>query len=244
MTNEQKLFIEKVGNAARIYYPEYKILPSLVIAQAIKESGWGKSSLSDKYFNFFGLKWVSGCGCDYVELKTKEYINGKYIVVNAKFRRYYSFNEGIEGYYKFLSGYKRYKNLIGVTDPYTVCKLIQQDGYATSPTYATSLYNDYILRYDLTKYDEPDVVYIRGNVYTTNTDLYIRNAPDGDHKFISELTTDGKMHSKEEPITGYAILKAGTRVTCLDVVNTGTCLWVEIPSGYICGKNSKKTYVT
>ena len=42
MTNEQKLFIEKVGNAARIYYPEYKILPSLVIAQAIKESGWNK----------------------------------------------------------------------------------------------------------------------------------------------------------------------------------------------------------
>lgn len=152
MNKEQKDFIEKVANAC-IKYKSYGILPSMTIAQAIKESGWGKSSLGAKYFNFFGMKWTKTCGCDYVELKTKEWDGSKYVEVKAKFRKYNSFEEGIEGYYKFITGYKRYSNLIGEKDSKTACIKIQQDGWATSPTYGTSLYNDYVIPYGLEKYD-------------------------------------------------------------------------------------------
>ena len=68
----QDNFIKTIGNAAVANYPKYKILPSLTIAQAILESGWGKSRLSTECHNYFGMKWRAGCGCDYKEYPTKE----------------------------------------------------------------------------------------------------------------------------------------------------------------------------
>ena len=46
MTNKE--FIETIGRAAVAEYERFKILPSLTIAQAILESNWGKSLLSQK----------------------------------------------------------------------------------------------------------------------------------------------------------------------------------------------------
>lgn len=152
MTAKQELFIKNIAEACN-KYREYGILPSLTIAQAIKESNWGESSLGAKYFNFFGMKWNKSCGCEYVELKTKEWNGKEYVSVIAKFRKYNSFEEGIKGYYDFLKSYKRYANLIGVTDSKTACELIAKDGWATSPTYGSSLYKDYVVTYNLTKYD-------------------------------------------------------------------------------------------
>ena len=43
MTNEQKSFIERVGKLAAADMQESGVLASLTIAQAILESGWGKS---------------------------------------------------------------------------------------------------------------------------------------------------------------------------------------------------------
>lgn len=159
---DKEYFIEKIANASMDLYNKYGILPSLSIAQACKESRFGTCSLSP-YFNFFGMKWTKTCGCDYVEFKTKEQNkDGTYRTIVAKFRKYDSFEEGIEGYYKFITGYKRYSNLIGETDSYTACKKIQADGWATSLTYAESLYNDYVVPYGLEKYDK-----IVLGIYTT-----------------------------------------------------------------------------
>lgn len=151
-----ELFIEQIANSCIKYYDKYKILPSLTIAQAIKESNWNRSLLSSKYFNFFGMKWNKSCGTEFVELNTKEWDskNNCYITVKAPFRKYNSYDEGIEGYYKFISGYKRYSNLIGELDSYTACINIQKDGWATAPTYGESLYKDYVIKYNLMKYDD------------------------------------------------------------------------------------------
>ena len=54
MTNKE--FIETIGRAAVAEYERFKILPSLTIAQAILESNWGKSLLSQRAFNYFGMK--------------------------------------------------------------------------------------------------------------------------------------------------------------------------------------------
>lgn len=147
-------FIEAIGNAARSYYDKYQILPSLTIAQAICESNWGKSSLSAKYFNFFGMKWNSKCGCEYVTLPTKEWTGSEYITINAKFRKYPDFSSGIKGYYDFLQ-MKRYQNLRGVKDAEEACKLIAADGWASGPKYAITLMN-YIRNNDLTKWDSKE----------------------------------------------------------------------------------------
>ncbi len=247
MTNEQLKFINDIGTAARIYYDKYKILPSLVVAMAIKESGWGNSQLASKHHNYFGMKWTTKCGTQYVEYNTKEYDKtaGKYITVKAKFRSFSTVEEGIKGFYDFISGYKRYANLIGETDPVKACQKIQADGWATAPTYAVSLYNDYIVKYNLTRFDGSGevAVFIKGVVYTTDSDLYIRKTPMGVKKKMYEITVNAKINSFSDR-QGNAILRKGTRVTCLDVAYDGKSIWLLIPSGYICAVSSSgKRYV-
>ncbi len=149
----QDNFIKTIGNAAVANYPKYRILPSLTIAQAILESGWGKSRLSTECFNYFGMKWRAGCGCDYKEYPTKEQRpDGSYYTIMAKFRKYRDPADGIKGYYDFLSGYKRYHNLIGVTDAGRACDLIRQDGWATSLKYSENL-KKLIMKHQLQIYD-------------------------------------------------------------------------------------------
>jgi len=56
MTGEQKEFIEKVGAMAADNMAKSGILASLTIAQAILESGWGKSGLTVNANALFGIK--------------------------------------------------------------------------------------------------------------------------------------------------------------------------------------------
>ena len=122
------------------------IVPSLTIAQAILESAWGKSGLSRDCFNYFGMKWKKNCGCDYKEYYTKEQnADGSYVTITAKFRKYKNVEDGIKGYYIFLSGYKRYANLKGVTDATLACELIRKDGYRGIHGRTLSVYEPHFL---------------------------------------------------------------------------------------------------
>lgn len=56
MTQEQKKFIERVGALAAADMQKSGVLASLTIAQAILESGWGKSGLTVKGNALFGIK--------------------------------------------------------------------------------------------------------------------------------------------------------------------------------------------
>ncbi len=146
-------FIKKLGNAAVKHYKTYKILPSLTIAQAILESGWGKSDLAKKCHNYFGMKWVEGCGCGYKAYKTLEQkSDGTYYTITAKFRKYSTLSKGIKGYYEFLQ-YPRYAKLKGVTDYRRACALIKECGWATSLSYTQTLIT-LIEQYGLTAYDK------------------------------------------------------------------------------------------
>ena len=128
---DQQAFIENVGNAAKRHYSIYRILPSMTTAQAILESNWGRSTLASKYYNFFGMKAGSKYTGEKVNLPTKEEVNGELVSVDAYFRVYHSFDEGIEGYYQFITGYPWYSNLIGETDYKAACRKIREDGWAT-----------------------------------------------------------------------------------------------------------------
>ncbi len=151
MTNKE--FIETIGRAAVAEYERFKILPSLTIAQAILESNWGKSMLSQKAFNFFGMKAGTGWKGATYNSKTQEQTKaGQAFIVNAVFRAYPNVQAGIRGYYVFLQ-YPRYANLKGVTDYKEACRLIKADGWATDVSYTDKLVS-LIEKYGLTKYDE------------------------------------------------------------------------------------------
>lgn len=81
-----------------------------------------------------------------------------------------------------------------------------------------------------------------GKVYTTQVNLNVRDnaGTSSRQKNRSELTADGKKHALN---TGVAVLKSGTRVTCLEVKNIGSDIWMRIPSGWIAGYYQGKEYI-
>ena len=131
-------FIETVGQYCRKYAPKYGIkCYSAVIAQAILESGWGKSKLSAKYHNYFGLKCGSKWKGKAVSMRTGEEYDGRRVTISAYFRAYPNMEQGIKGYFDFINT-ARYSNLKGVTSPKTYLSRIKADGYATSSNYVSS----------------------------------------------------------------------------------------------------------
>lgn len=85
------------------------------------------------------------------------------------------------------------------------------------------------------------VSYKKGTVYTLQANMFVRVTAGGEKKRLSELTKDGKSHSYDDG-TGHAIMKKGTRVTCLGVQTKGNQIWLQIPSGWVCAKQGDKVY--
>lgn len=113
------------------------ILASLTAAQAIFESGWGRSELAKKANNLFGMKG-NYKGESYTVV-TGEYVGGAYQTVPAAFRKYPSWEVSIYDHSEKFLTMQRYANLRGCTDYKLACKRVQEDGYATAPEYADKL---------------------------------------------------------------------------------------------------------
>lgn len=116
-----------------------KILASLTAAQAFIESNKGNSGLTQKANNLFGIKGTYNGQA--VQMYTTEYYNGVKQRVLANFRAYPSWQESVDDHSSLFNRLARYKNLRGETDYVKACNNVQADGYATSPTYATTLLN-------------------------------------------------------------------------------------------------------
>lgn len=149
---EVKEFIDKIAEKTIASCKDVNLLPSPSIAQAIIESAHGTSQLAVEANALFGIKADSRWSGKTYQKSTKEFQNGQYVDVVAKFRMYDTWEESIEDHAQFLIKNKRYSNLVGVTDYKEYCKLIKEDGYATSPTYIQTLI-DCIEKYNLTQYD-------------------------------------------------------------------------------------------
>ena len=125
---------------------------STVIAQAIIESNSGKSILGYKYHNYFGMKCGSRWKGKSVNLKTKEeYTVGTLTTIKDNFRVYDSIEEGVKGYYDFIST-KRYANLKESKTYIDYAEKLKADGYATSSKYVNTLCTT-VDTHNLTKYD-------------------------------------------------------------------------------------------
>ena len=222
---------------------------STVIAQAIIESRYGQSTLASRYHNYFGLKcgtaWVLS-GKPSIVLKTKEeYKPGTLTTIKDAFRVYLDIESGVAGYYDFIST-KRYQNLKTAVTYQQYAEMLKADGYATSSTYVNTLCNT-VKQYGLTAFDVglnfPSAQWQIGQTYTTQQDLNVREDPNGSKLRYEDLTENAKEHAFIGT-SGEGILKRGTKVTIKDIQTVGSCVWLQIPSGWICGKNSKYTYVS
>ena len=146
-------FVNSIIQGAIDSYNKYGVLPSITLAQAILESGWGGSSLSEKYNNLFGIKAGSNWDGKTVNLPTGEQkSNGERYTVNADFRVYDSVEDSIEDHAKLLADNDRYKYVIASKDYKEGCKAMGESGYATSLAYAENL-QKVIEQYGLDQWD-------------------------------------------------------------------------------------------
>lgn len=138
MTNSE--FIEQIATYVKKYAYVYGIeVHSPIIAQAILESGWGRSILAIRYHNYFGLKCGGSWNGKSINMATKEeYEVGTLTVIRDNFRAYDSMEDGVKGYFDFINT-RRYVNLKGVKDPEEYVRLIKSDGYATSSKYVDNI---------------------------------------------------------------------------------------------------------
>jgi flagellum-specific peptidoglycan hydrolase FlgJ len=149
-------FIKSLVPHAQRIQEKYKILASLIIAQACLESNFGRSGLAQKGKNLFGIK--GSYNGQSVTMRTHEYQRGKKIWIDASFRKYPSWYESLEDLAKlYINGVSwdrnKYKPIIGETNYVMACKKVQESGYCTDPNYASKLIQ-IIEKYDLTKYDK------------------------------------------------------------------------------------------
>jgi flagellum-specific peptidoglycan hydrolase FlgJ len=134
----KKEFIERISKVAIENYSEYNILPSLAVAQAALESGWGKKHIQN---NIYGIKADKSWTGKVATRKTREWNGKKYIIKNDKFRAYDSLKESVLDYLKLLGKSKRYERVRRAKDYKEACRLVYESGYATDPKYSEKLIN-------------------------------------------------------------------------------------------------------
>lgn len=186
MNNEA--FIQKVAEKVRKYAPLYGIcVHSPIIAQAIIESGWGKSGLASKYHNYFGLKCGSSWKGKSVNMTTKEeYKVGTMTNIRDNFRVFDDFDDGIRGYFEFINT-SRYKNLKGVKSPEEYVRRLKADGYATSSKYVDNVMrvirDNKLTRFDVNGDDDMKKEELTGKVLSGKEiiDILARRVIDGDY---------------------------------------------------------------
>ena len=149
-------FIQNLVPSSQKAYQLYQVLPSISLAQAILESDWGESGLSQNYYNLYGVK--AGAAEPSVQLETSEYIDGKWITIMAPFRVYNSWAESVEAHAKLLTygvdwNPKLYQPVLKAKNYKEAAHALQKAGYATDPTYAQKIIH-VIETYHLAQYDQ------------------------------------------------------------------------------------------
>jgi hypothetical protein len=142
-------FLSKIVHTAQAIGRQFKIPPSVVIAQAALETGWGQAVKGNAYF---GIKQGSSSGAS-IAFTTREVIEGKAVATVERFRAYRNFAEAAQAYGQFLQETPRYQEAFQHTsNPAKFAEALQQAGYATDPQYAEKV-KQIIQRYQLTAYD-------------------------------------------------------------------------------------------
>lgn len=143
-TKNLEEFVDTYGQGAFDVGKKYGIPYEAILAQGILESGYGKSSLAYKYFNFFGIKAGGSWTGETVSLGTsEEYTPGTTTHITAAFRVYPSIEAGWEGYALFITNNghpKRYKEALKYPGDYVKYIIeIKKAGYATSSDYVQNV---------------------------------------------------------------------------------------------------------
>ena len=166
-------FIELIGNAAGKVCADYNLPASVCIAQAALESGWGKYCIGN--YNYFGRKYngwgdyvvkpayilfpqvaskYNGWG-DYVVKPAREYINGEWTTIYAKFQSYDSLEDAVYDWCVLMAEEPAYRSALQVWhNTWEIGEFVRALApvYATDPDYASKVLST-INANDLMRFD-------------------------------------------------------------------------------------------
>ena len=151
-------FLDYIGNSARKLASNNDLYASVMIAQAMIESGWGTSGLaSAPNYNLFGIK--GEYDGQSVNMGTQEDDGtGNLYSISSNFRKYPSYKESLEDYVSLLRGGTTGNSQLYAgawksnTTSYKDATKFLTGRYATDTTYADKL-NSLIEKYNLTQFD-------------------------------------------------------------------------------------------
>ena len=149
-------FVATAGYFAQQIRASYPVPASVIVAQAILESGWGRSGLSRDGNNLFGMKCFGSpgqiaVGCQ--RARTSECGGTSCYATSDSFRVYDSVWASFTDHATLLTTARRYQSALGyVRDPEAFARALQRAGYATDPRYAEKLI-DVMRSNDLYRFD-------------------------------------------------------------------------------------------
>src|SRR5688572_23894136 len=125
-------YIDNYSRLAQEQMFEYNIPASVILAQAVLESGSGTSDLALRSNNHFGIKCHTWEGDTVLKDDDTD---------QECFRRYPSIEDSYTDHSLFLKSRQRYSKLfnLSISDYTSWCYGLKNAGYATSPTYAEEL---------------------------------------------------------------------------------------------------------
>lgn len=152
-TEEQvKSFINKLGKLAvaeanrRIAAGQKFVWPSVCIAQAAHETGWGTSSLMTKANAYFGIKAGGSWTGKVFTAGTWEVAEGEAYNTTANFRAYDNVADSVADYYDLILNNSRYSRALSsypddTKSAYDTLYEIWAGGYATDEEYVPNVYS-------------------------------------------------------------------------------------------------------
>ncbi|WP_432560241.1 glucosaminidase domain-containing protein [Granulicoccus sp. GXG6511] len=138
---EADQFLATIAPFAKEGRERFGVPASVAMAQAVQETGWGRSAPGN---NYFGVKCHNQSPgpvpFECQDLETGEWENGRRVQITDRFRSYASMRDSVLDYGNFLVSNSRYRPAFTVNgDPAAFARALQRAGYATDPAYADSL---------------------------------------------------------------------------------------------------------
>ena len=143
------VFIKEVAPAALLSAQKNNLFPSIVIAQAILESGWGRSNLARRANNLFGIKTSSGG----YKTTTYENENGRRIPSRSRFMIFDNWHNSISYHGVLMGKRKSYVSAFENSETWLQCIRKIAPKYASDPHYAKNI-SLLIRKYRLDRWDE------------------------------------------------------------------------------------------
>ncbi|EGO8122140.1 CHAP domain-containing protein [Enterococcus faecalis] len=229
-------FVLQIGETARKVAKDNDLFASVMIAQAILESGSGSSDLSrEPNFNLFGIKGdFNGQSVSF--LTAEDNGTGQLYSIQSNFRKYPSYKESFEDYAKLLKDGVSWNTAIYTGTHKSVAKTYENATQALTGTYATDTQynqklNGLIETYHLTEFDQEKTItpsesdfpgyngvnYDSGNSYAWgNCTQYVYNRITQLGKHIDLTMGNGQDWAETGRARGYEVTrkpKAGTAVS-------------------------------